>query len=121
VRELSLRDIDLPLPVVPRPGEVKIQVHTVRICSSDVHYYTHGKIGPFVVRERMVLGHEASCDRVCMEPGIPNPDSRASKLGIYNVDPRATFRATPRSTAASHPTSSTRRRSPTGCHRQYPS
>jgi D-xylulose reductase len=107
-RELSLRDIDLP--VTPGPGEVKIKVHTVGICGSDVHYYTHGRIGPFVVREPMVLGHEASGtvvevglgvtnlkpgDRVCMEPGIPDPNSRASKLGIYNVDPSVTFWATP--------------------------
>ena len=107
-RELSLREIDLP--VTPGPGEVKIRVHTVGICGSDVHYYTHGKIGPFVVREPMVLGHEASGtvvevgkgvtglkvgDRVCMEPGIPDPNSRASKLGLYNVDPSVTFWATP--------------------------
>jgi len=107
-RQLSLREIDLP--VSPRLGEVKIKVHTVGICGSDVHYYTHGKIGPFVVREPMVLGHEASGtvvevgegvtnlkrgDRVCMEPGIPDPNSRASKLGIYNVDPSVTFWATP--------------------------
>ena len=97
---LALRDIDLPLDI--GPDEVKIKIHTVGICGSDVHYYTHGKIGPFVVREPMVLGHEASGtvvevgpgvtglkpgDRVCMEPGIPDPNSRASKLGIYNVDP----------------------------------
>jgi D-xylulose reductase len=58
----------------------------------------------------MVLGHEASGvvseigegvtnlrvgDRVCMEPGIPNPASRASKLGAYNVDPDVRFWATP--------------------------
>jgi len=107
-RELSLRDIDLP--VTPGPGDVKIKVHTVGVCGSDVHYYTHGKIGPFVVREPMVLGHEASGtvveagrgvtnlkpgDRVCMEPGIPDPNSRAAKLGIYNVDPSVTFWATP--------------------------
>jgi D-xylulose reductase len=30
-----------------------------------------------------------------MEPGIPDPHSRASKLGIYNVDPSVTFWATP--------------------------
>lgn len=107
-KDLSLRDIDLP--VTPGPGEVKIKVHTVGICGSDVHYYTHGRIGPFVVREPMVLGHEASGtvvevgpgvtglkvgDRVCMEPGIPDPTSRASRLGIYNVDPSVTFWATP--------------------------
>ena len=32
----------------------------VGICGSDVHYWTHGSIGDFVVRQPMVLGHEAS-------------------------------------------------------------
>jgi D-xylulose reductase len=30
-----------------------------------------------------------------MEPGIPNPASKASKLGVYNVDPDVQFWATP--------------------------
>ena len=30
-----------------------------------------------------------------MEPGIPDPDSRATRLGIYNVDPAVRFWATP--------------------------
>ncbi len=105
---LSLRDIDLPLTV--GPDDVKIAIHTVGICGSDVHYYTHGRIGPFVLREPMVLGHEAAGtvvevgsavkhlnvgDRVCMEPGVPNLSSRASKLGLYNVDPDVRFWATP--------------------------
>lgn len=106
--ELSLRDFDLPLAV--GPDDVRVKVHTVGICGSDVHYYTHGKIGPFVVNEPMVLGHEASGiveevgakvkhlkpgDRVCMEPGIPDTASRASRLGLYNVDPSVRFWATP--------------------------
>lgn len=108
MNRLTLRDIDVVQVVGPR--DVRIKVHTVGICGSDVHYYTHGKIGPFVVNAPMVLGHEASgtvveCgaevthlsvgDRVCMEPGIPDPTSRAAKLGIYNVDPAVTFWATP--------------------------
>jgi D-xylulose reductase len=106
--ELALRDIDLPMDV--GPGMVKIKVHTVGVCGSDVHYYTHGRIGPFVVNAPMVLGHEAAGtvtevgagvthlnvgDRVCMEPGIPDPNSRASRLGMYNIDPAVTFWATP--------------------------
>src|ERR1700760_93605 len=106
--ELSMREIDLPLQV--GPDDVKITLHTVGVCGSDVHYYTHGRIGSFVVKEPMVLGHEAAGtvvevgsnvktlkagDRVCMEPGIPNLSSRASKLGIYNVDPSVVFWATP--------------------------
>lgn len=106
--ELSLRDIDLPLDV--GPGEVRIKIHTVGVCGSDVHYYTHGKIGPFVVQAPMVLGHEAAGtvvevgpevphlkigDRVCMEPGLPDANSKASRLGLYNIDPAVAFWATP--------------------------
>ncbi len=105
---LSLRDFDIPGRLGPR--DVRIRIHTVGICGSDVHYYTHGKIGHFVVNAPMVLGHEAAGtvietgaevthlqpgDRVCMEPGVPDPTSRAAKLGIYNVDPAVTFWATP--------------------------
>ncbi|MBM3604662.1 MAG: NAD(P)-dependent alcohol dehydrogenase [Alphaproteobacteria bacterium] len=106
--ELSLREIELRGDL--GPSDVRIAIRTVGVCGSDVHYYTHGKIGPFVVNEPMVLGHEASGvvtevggqvshlkvgDRVCMEPGIPDSASRAAKLGIYNVDPAVTFWATP--------------------------
>src|ERR687891_672205 len=34
-------------------------------------------------------------DRVCMEPGIPDPASRATRLGKYNLDPAVRFWATP--------------------------
>ncbi len=105
---LALRDIDLPSTV--GANDVKISIDTVGVCGSDVHYYTHGRIGDFVLNAPMVLGHEGSGtiievgsavkdlklgDRVCMEPGIPDLSSRASKLGIYNVDPSVTFWATP--------------------------
>ncbi|TPJ27142.1 NAD(P)-dependent alcohol dehydrogenase [Mesorhizobium sp. B2-8-3] len=106
--ELSLREIALPQDV--GPDDVRIAIHTVGVCGSDVHYYTHGAIGSYIVRQPMVLGHEASGtvveaganvtslkvgDRVCMEPGVPNLASRATKLGIYNVDPDVRFWATP--------------------------
>ena len=107
-KELSLRDIDLPRAM--GPDDVRIAIRTVGICGSDLHYYLHGAIGPFVVREPMVLGHEASGeivavganvrglapgDRVCMEPGIPDWTSRASRRGLYNLDPKVAFWATP--------------------------
>lgn len=92
------------------PHDTHVAIRTVGICGSDVHYYLHGAIGPYVVREPMILGHEASGivletgsavkhlqagDRVCMEPGIPDPNSRATQLGIYNLDPGVRFWATP--------------------------
>jgi len=106
--KLNIRDF--PLTQTLGPADVRIGIRIVGVCGSDVHYYTHGKIGPFVVNEPMILGHEAAGvvleagadvshlkvgDRVCMEPGIPDPTSRASKLGIYNVDPSVSFWATP--------------------------
>jgi len=105
---LSLRDIEVEEPLGPR--DVRIAIKTVGVCGSDVHYYTHGAIGPFVVKEPMILGHEASGvvvevgervtelkpgDRVCMEPGIPDPTSRATRVGAYNLDPAVRFWATP--------------------------
>jgi len=110
--DLSLRDF----PEIDRaeehlgPRDLRIKLHTVGICGSDVHYYTHGRIGPFVVDAPMILGHEASGtvietgpdvttlkvgDRVCMEPGIPDPNSRATQLGLYNIDPAVRFWSTP--------------------------
>lgn len=108
--DLSLRDFPIEQDEVMGPHDVRIKLHTVGICGSDVHYYTHGKIGPFEVKAPMILGHEASgtvleCgaavttlkpgDRVCMEPGIPDPNSRATRLGMYNIDPAVRFWATP--------------------------
>jgi D-xylulose reductase len=34
-------------------------------------------------------------DRVCMEPGVPDADSRATREGMYNLDPAVRFWATP--------------------------
>jgi D-xylulose reductase len=107
---LSLRDFPIEREEVMGPRDVRIKLHTVGICGSDVHYYTHGQIGPFKVEKPMILGHEASGtvievgsqvatlkvgDRVCMEPGIPDPNSRATRLGMYNIDPAVRFWATP--------------------------
>ncbi len=115
--DITIRDIPLDEELGPR--DVRIALRNVGVCGSDVHYYTHGAIGPFVVREPMILGHEASGvvvevgrevanlspgDRVCMEPGIPDPRSRASRLGLYNLDPAVRFWATPPHHGVTRPT-----------------
>jgi len=107
-RHLSIRDIEIEEHLGPR--DVRIKINVVGICGSDIHYYLHGAIGHFIVREPMVPGHEASGTiievgkdvrrlkiggRGCMEPGIPESDNRATMLGIYNLDPSVRFWATP--------------------------
>lgn len=57
---------------------------SIGICGSDVHYLVHGRIGDFILKEPMIIGHESSGivhqvgkevkhlkvgDRVAIEPG----------------------------------------------------
>lgn len=108
VNELALKEVATPTEVGTNDVIVKIQA--VGICGSDVHYLTHGRIGQFIVEKPMILGHEAAGiitavglnvkhlkvgDRVCMEPGIPQPQSPETMEGIYNLDPDVQFWATP--------------------------
>lgn len=106
--EINLRDIEIHEELGPK--DVRITLKTVGICASDVHYSTDGGIGDFIVKQPMILGHEAAGvvsevgvevthlgvgDRVCMEPGIPSADSQETKTGQYNLDPAVRFWATP--------------------------
>lgn len=106
--ELNVRGIELDEKM--GDTDVRIAVKAVGVCGSDIHYFTHGAIGPYIVKEPMIVGHEAAGeiieagskvtdlkpgDRVCMEPGIPNPRSKASRRGMYNLDPDVVFWATP--------------------------
>jgi D-xylulose reductase len=107
-KKLSLRDF--PITEAVGPYDVKIQINACGICGSDIHYYLEGAIGDFIVRDPMILGHEAAGviiekgekvtelalgDLVCMEPGIPNFRSSEVLEGIYNIDPDVVFWATP--------------------------
>uniref|UniRef100_A0A673MR35 Sorbitol dehydrogenase n=1 Tax=Sinocyclocheilus rhinocerous TaxID=307959 RepID=A0A673MR35_9TELE len=85
-------------------------MHSVGICGSDVHYWQNGRIGDFVLKQPMVLGHEASGrvvkvgsavthlnagDRVAVEPGVPREVDEFFKSGHYNLSPSIFFCATP--------------------------
>jgi L-iditol 2-dehydrogenase len=105
----DLRIEDHPMPV-PGPHEVVVQIASVGICGSDVHYYEHGRIGDFVVNAPMVLGHESSGvivdrgaearalevgQRVSIEPGVPCGHCEQCRQGSYNLCPDVVFFATP--------------------------
>lgn len=101
---------EIPEPASPKRGEVKLAVHSVGICGSDVHYWKEGSIGDFVVRAPMLLGHESSAtvlelgegvkhlkvgDRVAVEPGVPCRGCNYCLTGRYNLCPDVAFLATP--------------------------
>jgi L-idonate 5-dehydrogenase len=56
--------LDLRLePETPKalgPTDVLLRLGAGGICGSDLHYFQHGRVGAFVVREPLVPGHEAS-------------------------------------------------------------
>src|SRR3954463_14050866 len=94
----------------PGPREVLVQITAVGVCGSDVHYYEHGRIGPFVVDAPLILGHESAGrvvelgpgatkhavgDRVTLEPGVPCGRCRECRAGRYNLCADVRFFATP--------------------------
>jgi L-iditol 2-dehydrogenase len=98
-----------PVPE-PGPGEVLVRIGSVGVCGSDVHYYDHGRIGPYVVDKPLVLGHEAGGEvaalgpgveslavgqRVSLEPGVPCRSCEQCLSGRYNLCARVEFFATP--------------------------
>ncbi|CAL4115288.1 unnamed protein product [Meganyctiphanes norvegica] len=106
----DLRIEQISTPGEPKPDEVVLRMSQVGICGSDVSYLTKGAIGHFVVKEPMVLGHEAAGivfkvgsevkhlkvgDRVAIEPGVPCRKCDYCKGGRYNLCPDVIFCATP--------------------------
>lgn len=55
----DLRLVDEAEPTLG-PHDVRLRLGAGGICGSDLHYYTHGRVGAFTVREPLVPGHEAS-------------------------------------------------------------
>ncbi|XP_066557361.1 sorbitol dehydrogenase [Amia ocellicauda] len=105
----DLRLENRPIPE-PGPNDVLLRMHSVGICGSDVHYWQHGRIGDYVLKKPMVLGHEAAGqvvkvgsevrhlkpgDRVAIEPGVPRDMDEFFKNGRYNLSPTIFFCATP--------------------------
>lgn len=100
---------NIPKPS-PDKNEVLVEIKRVGVCGSDMEYYESGKIGEFVVKEPIILGHESSGqvvevgekvddlqvgDRVALELGVPCRKCKYCKSGRYNLCPDVAFMATP--------------------------
>lgn len=40
--------------------QVLLEIHVCGICGTDVHFYENGRLGPWTLKEPMIIGHEAS-------------------------------------------------------------
>ena len=95
----DLRHGELPTPGT-LPGQILVRVRCVGICGSDVHYFSHGRVGNFVPKRPFALGHDfagevaeigqgvsgfAIADRVVIDPSQPCGHCRHCRSGRYNL------------------------------------
>jgi len=97
---------------VPTPGadQVLVKIAANGICGSDVHFFSEGRLGNFVVTTPYIPGHEASgtivaCgvnanrysegQRVVIEPGIACGQCHFCKGGRYNLCKDVVFLSAP--------------------------
>ena len=58
--DLRIDELEMLAADSLEPNEVRIRFGAGGICGSDLHYYHHGGVGDFRLREPMVLGHEVA-------------------------------------------------------------
>jgi L-iditol 2-dehydrogenase len=86
----------------PRPadGEWLVEVTSVGVCGSDLHWFSEGGIGDAVVSRPLVLGHEmagvvrggpADGRRVAIDPAIPCGVCEPCRDGYPNLCPEIIF------------------------------
>jgi len=68
----DLRVQELPVPE-PGPGQALVAVRYGGVCGSDLHYWRHGGVGDFRLREPMLLGHEVVGTVVSYGDGASGP------------------------------------------------
>ena len=83
----DLRIDDLPW-ASPEHGQVLVRNTHGGICGSDLHYYRHGAVGAFTLREPLVLGHEV-VGRVELDPTGELP--KTTPVAIHPASPCGCF------------------------------
>ncbi len=90
---------DMPEPVAG-PGESLVQITSVGLCGSDLHWFGEGAIGDAVLTKPLVLGHEmaglvrsgALAGRsVAIDPAVPCGRCRECAAGLEHLCTRMHF------------------------------
>ncbi|MCD7441880.1 L-idonate 5-dehydrogenase [Streptomyces lincolnensis] len=68
----DLRVEELATPA-PGPGQALVAVRYGGVCGSDLHYWRHGGVGDFRLKEPMLLGHEVVGTVVSYGDGASGP------------------------------------------------
>jgi L-iditol 2-dehydrogenase len=97
-------------PEIKNSKDVLVRIRCVGICGSDVHYFLEGRIGDQIIKDRIIVGHEASGevievgkdvkkvkkgDKVAIEPGISCGKCEFCIKGKPNICPDVKFLGTP--------------------------
>ncbi len=108
IRKMEMKS--LPDPELRNPYDVKIKITTVGVCGSDIHYYTHGRIGSQVVKYPFTVGHEGAGivtetgsavtrvktgDTIAIEPAMPCGECDQCKSGRKHTCRKLKFLGTP--------------------------
>lgn len=109
VRENEIELREIPIPALDA-DQVLVKVAAVGVCGSDVHFFHEGRLGPFIITEPLILGHELSGTieavgsavdasrigkRVAVEPQRPCRKCKQCKENTYNLCEKMEFYATP--------------------------
>jgi len=87
----DLRVEERPKPK-PGRGQVLMRVRAVGVCGSDVHYYSHGRIGKQVIEGPQIPGHEGAGEVAGLGEGVTGlavgqrvAVEAAREFGIYGI------------------------------------
>jgi len=76
----DLRVDELPVRA-PGPGQALVSVRYGGVCGSDLHYWRHGGVGDFRLKEPMVLGHEVVGTVVAYGDGVQGDGTSGPSVG----------------------------------------
>ena len=85
----GIGDVRVERRAAPEPaaGQVAVRVRYGGICGSDLHYWRHGAVGDFRVREPLVLGHEIVGEVLAAGPGAESALVPGTPVAVHPATP----------------------------------